>query len=411
MAVLGKIQGQKFARSLVVLLDSGSTATWINEKCLPVGIQGHTVPQVTGSTLAGTFTSSEQVCIEDMILPEHQPKQSLPKAAAKVFHADCRYDMIVGRDILRAFGIDINFSTDTVVVNGVSKPMRPFPTARDGMAEAHVLLQDFLDETDPVVNDEDSESSEDDVLAADILESKYETVTPQQIADKCTHLSPEQRADLVKLFSKFEALFDGTLRKFTDEQIRLEVDSNIPSKRSRAYAVPHRQQELFRKELNRLVAIGVLEKCGRADWVSGTFIIPKKDGRVRWVSDFRALNKALKRKYCPLPKISEILSRRKGYKFLSKLDLSMQYYTFELDDESAELCTIATPFGLYRYRRLPMGVSSAPDIASKNCFVFYRQFDAFDVALSELRICVWCVIFYVPVSIFYQLCVISFMTL
>ena len=164
--MLGKVQGQKFARSLVVLLDSGSTATWINKKCLPVGIQGYSVPQVTGSTLAGTFASSEQVCIEDMILPEHQPKQSLPKAAAKVFHADCRYDMIVGRDILRAFGIDIYFSTDTVVVNGISKPMRPFPTARDGMAEAHVLLQDFLNETDPVVNDEDSESSEDDVLAA-----------------------------------------------------------------------------------------------------------------------------------------------------------------------------------------------------------------------------------------------------
>ena len=72
-----------------------------------------------------------------------------------------------------------------------------------------------------------------------------------------------------------------------------------------------------------------------------------------------------KQKCCPLPKIQEILSRCKGHKFLSKLDLSMQHCTSELDEESKDLCAIAAPWGLFCHTHLPMGVSPPPDVAQE----------------------------------------------
>ena len=83
-------------------------------------------------------------------------------------------------------------------------------------------------------------------------------------------------------------------------------------------------QQVFKDELDRLVEVGVLSKVAESEWLFPTLVIPKKDGRVRWITDFRELNKLIKRKVYNLPKIQDILQRRPGYQFFTKLDISMQ---------------------------------------------------------------------------------------
>jgi hypothetical protein len=112
----------------------------------------------------------------------------------------------------------------------------------------------------------------------------------------------------------------------------------------------------FKTELSHLERIGVLAPQQESEWASPSFIIPKKDGRVCWISNLNQLKKVIQCKQYPLPIMMDILCKRSGYKLFTKLDVSMQYYTFELDEESQDLCTIITPFGKYNYLRLPMGL-------------------------------------------------------
>ncbi len=87
----------------------------------------------------------------------------------------------------------------------------------------------------------------------------------------------------------------------------------------------------------------------------------KEDNRACWISNSRHLNKVMTCKQYLLP--TDILCKWSGHKFSTKLDVSMQYYMFELDNKSQDPCTIITPFGKCKYLRLPMGLKCSPDIA------------------------------------------------
>ncbi|KAL7479861.1 hypothetical protein ACHAW6_005580, partial [Cyclotella cf. meneghiniana] len=112
--------------------------------------------------------------------------------------------------------------------------------------------------------------------------------------------------------------------------------------------------------------------------------VPTKDGRACWISDLCQLNKVIRCKQYPLPIITDILHKCSGYKFFTKLDISIQYYTFELDERSQDLCTIITPFEKYNYLRILMGLKCFPDIAQSILESVLVCIDDADVLIDDV---------------------------
>ncbi len=155
-------------------------------------------------------------------------------------------------------------------------------------------------------------------------------------------------------------MLDGTLGAYPHKKVHIDIDPNAKPIHSCLYPVPWIHLKTFKKELNHLVRIGVLAAQKESEWASPSFIIPKKDNGVCWISNLRQLNTVIRCKQYLLPIIMDILCKRSGYKYFTKLDVSMQYYTFELDCETSKMLTftsmmlmlspmIGTTMSIYRH--------------------------------------------------------------
>ena len=86
-----------------------------------------------------------------------------------------------------------------------------------------------------------------------------------------------------------------------------------------------------------------------------------KPNKLRICIDPKDLNKALKRSHYPLPTIDEVLPQLTKAKVFSILDAKNGFWHVRMDHESSLLTTFNTPFGRYRWLRMPFGLCTAPE--------------------------------------------------
>ncbi len=85
-----------------------------------------------------------------------------------------------------------------------------------------------------------------------------------------------------------------------------------------------------------------------------------------------------------LPTCDEIVNRLKGKTVFSVLDCKDGYWQIQLDEESSRLCCFNTPFGRFKFNRLPFGINSAPEIFQKKCYELFGDLPGVGIYFDDI---------------------------
>ena len=246
----------------------------------------------------------EYVELEVLMFPEFSPNRYVRKIKALIFDdPNVRYDMLIGRKTMKFMELKLDFQTETMEWIDKQIPFHPTHWYSDKEAIRQVLALPPLAVTKAELRDRYM-----DAYYTEIKAAHYERANLEEVVAKQSHLTEEERADLLAVFMKHEELFNGKVGKFPRE-FHLDVDPNVPPyNQQRPYPLNRQHLEVLKDELDRQEALGIIKKCNEATlWCLPMFIRPKKDGTIRTVHDFRMLNKAIRQKIHILPRIDDIM--------------------------------------------------------------------------------------------------------
>ena len=98
------------------------------------------------------------------------------------------------------------------------------------------------------------------------------------------------------------------------------------------------------------------------EWVNSMVVVEKPSSeKLRICFDPVNLNQAILRPYYPMKTLDDILPKLSGAKYFTKLDARSGYWAIKLLEKPSFLTTSNTPFGRFRYRRLPFGLKLSQD--------------------------------------------------
>lgn len=210
---------------------------------------------------------------------------------------------------------------------------------------------------------------------------KLKLITRNSIAKVCTL----QNDDLYKMIEEHKNIFMG-IGCFSKPYV-IKLQDNAVPKADPPRRVPIALRESLQKELDNMVQQGIIEKIEEpAEWVNSMVITKKKNNKLRICIDPRYLNRFIMKQHKQLPTIDDIVDNLSGSKYFTKLDCSSGFWTVPLDSASSKLCTFSTPYGNYRYKRLPFGLCISTEAFQERMEEAFKDLEGVKFYVDDLII-------------------------
>ncbi len=173
---------------------------------------------------------------------------------------------------------------------------------------------------------------------------------------------------LTDLLKEYHDIFRSELPPGPSQNILHERVIPLQGDATPPYKTMYRMSPLEQKELNKQMHDFLQQKIiqpSTSPYGAPVLFVKKKDGSLRAVVNYRALNKLTVRDRFPLPRIQDLIDQLAGTAYFSSMDLTNGYYQMRLQPEDVPLTAFNTPMGHMEFLVLPMGTCNSPSAFSR----------------------------------------------
>jgi hypothetical protein len=190
-------------------------------------------------------------------------------------------------------------------------------------------------------------------------------------------ISAEIQTAVDKILADYKEIFGDKLYQtaeplpFMPELIPIIQDSKPANRPMYRYA-PAEIDEI-KKQVTAMLEQGIVEHS-TSPYGAPVLLVKKPDGSWRFCVDYRALNQITIKNSHPLPRIDDLLDTIQGAKYFSSMDLLQGFYQLPILQSDKEKTAFKTPFGLYQFRVVSMGLSNAPSVFQRVMNYIFKDY-------------------------------------